>query len=533
MLNVAPWRLILVIIATIASVVIALPNIAPADMRALLPYQKTINLGLDLRGGSHLMLSVDSATLQRQRLATTAQAMSQALRDAEPRIRVSSPSVQDGAARVRLTDPAEMDRAIRQLNERVVENSGGGLMGSGQPNLTFTPGAEGLIEARFTEAGISQMLRDSVSQSIEVLRQRIDPTGTAEVSITRQGADRLVVQAPGEQDAEALKRRIGQTAAMTFHMVDDTVTAEDIQQNAIPPNAMLLEPFKPGGAPVVVERQVRLTGEDLARARPGYDQDGSPSVDFTLKPRGQRVFQDITTRFIGKRFAIALDGKVITAPVIRGAILGGSGQITGGFTSPEANELAILLNAGALPAPLIFEEQRTVGAELGQDAINAGAIAGVVAAIMILAFMLLAYGLFGLFACLALVVNFTMILAGMTLIGATLTLPGIAGIILTIAIAVDANVLIYERMRDEVRAGRGPALAIDAGFGRAMVTIIDANLTTILAAVILFMFGVGPVRGFAWTLTIGTITSVFTAVLVTQILIALWFRATRPKTLPI
>jgi protein-export membrane protein SecD len=439
--------------------------------------------------------------------------------------------VQDGAARLRLTDPADMSRAITAL-QRIVEQVGGGF-GTGQPNIAFTQGPEGLIEARFTEAGRGQMMREAVNQSIEVLRQRIDPTGTAEVAITRQGADRIVVQAPGEQDPESLKRRIGQTAAMSFHMVDETVTSEDVQLGRIPPNAMLLPGFKPGEASVVVERQVRLTGEDLQRARPGFDQNSRPSVDFTMKPRGARIFADITSRSIGKRFAIALDGKVLTAPVIQSAILGGSGQITGSFTIEEAQELSVLLNAGALPAPLTIEEQRTVGAELGQDAINAGAIAGSAATVMILAFMLLSYGLFGLFACIALVVNFTMIIAGMTVIGATLTLPGIAGIILTIAIAVDANVLIYERMRDEQRLGRGPALAIDAGFGRAMVTIIDANLTTILAAVILFAFGVGPVRGFAWTLTIGTVTSVFTAVLVTQILIAWWFRATRPKALPI
>jgi protein-export membrane protein SecD len=531
MLQLAPWRVVIVVVATLLSILIALPNVVPPSVRAMLPLQGTINLGLDLRGGSHLLLEVDSATLTKQRLASISQEMGQRLRRAEPAIRPTGIGVQDDAARVRLVDPADMERAIRVLQREVVEQIGG--FGATQANLVLTQGPEGLIEARFSDAGRTQMLREAVSQSIEVLRQRIDPNGTSEVAITRQGNDRIVVQAPGEQDPEALKRRIGQTAAMTFHMVDESVTAEDVRLGRIPPTSMLLPPFTEGDAPVVVERQVRLTGEDLQRARPGFDQNSNPSVDFTMKPRGARIFADITTRNLQKRFAIALDGKVLTAPVIQSPIVGGSGQITGSFTIEGAQELSVLLNAGALPAPLTIQEQRTVGAELGQDAIDAGAIAGVSAAVMILLFMVLSYGLFGVFACVALVVNFIMILAGMTLIGATLTLPGIAGIILTIAIAVDANVLIYERMRDEVRLGRGPAIAIDAGFGRAMVTIIDANLTTVLAAVILFMFGVGPVRGFAWTLTIGTITSVFTAVLVTQILIAVWFRTTRPKTLPI
>jgi preprotein translocase subunit SecD len=532
MLQLAPWRVIIVLIAAIASAIIALPNILPESVRANLPFQRTINLGLDLQGGSHLLLEVDEATLTRQRLAQVSQRMAEDLRRAEPAIRPTGVGVQDGAARVRLVDPTQMDRALRAVRQGVEMVGGAGLMGGGQPNVEFTAGPEGLIEARFTEVGRTAMLRDAVSQSIEVLRQRIDPTGTAEVSITRQGADRIVVQAPGEQDPETLKRRIGQTAAMTFHMVDETVTQEDINLERIPPTSVIMPPFKAGGPAEVVERQVRLTGDDLQSARGGFDDRSQPAVMFTMKPRGARIFGDITAKNVGKRFAIALDGKILSAPVIQSPILGGSGQITGSFTSEEANELARLLNAGALPAPLTIEEQRTVGPGLGRDAIEAGGRAALAATVMILAFMLVSYGLFGLFACIALVVNFTMIIAGMTLVGATLTLPGIAGIILTIAIAVDANVLIYERMRDEVRLGRGPALAIDAGFGKAMITIIDANLTTVLAAVILFMFGVGPVRGFAWTLTIGTMTSVFTAVLVTQILIAWWFRATRPKALP-
>jgi protein-export membrane protein SecD len=288
------------------------------------------------------------------------------------------------------------------------------------------------------------------------------------------------------------------------------------------------------GAGVAVRTRPTMEGSNLTSARSGQDQQGGGwTVNFRLDTEGTRIFRKFSTENVGRRFAIVLDGKVLSAPSIREPIVSGSGQISGSFTAEQVAELSLLLRAGALPAPLTVIEQRSVGAELGQDAINSGALAGLVAAIGVLLFMGLAYGLFGLFGCLALLINMILIVAAMSMIGATLTLPGIAGLILTMAMAVDANVLIYERMREEAQNGRGVALAIDAGFARAMVTIVDANLTTILAAAVLFQFGAGPVRGFAWTLSIGVITSVFTAVLVTQILIAFWFRLARPKTLPI
>jgi protein-export membrane protein SecD len=284
----------------------------------------------------------------------------------------------------------------------------------------------------------------------------------------------------------------------------------------------------------VVERRPRLTGENLSRANPSTDPQTNQFVlAFQLDSRGSTIFCRITRDYVNQRFAILLDNQVLTAPRINEPICGGSGQITGNFTPESASELALMLNAGALPTPLTVIEERTVGAGLGQDAIDAGIKASIIAGVVTLVFMVLAYGLFGVFACLALVINGILIVAAMSMIGAALTLPGIAGLILTIAMAVDANVLIYERMREEAAAGRGPALAIDAGFNRAMITIVDANLTTILAALILFQFGAGPVRGFAWTLSIGVVTSVFTAVLVSQILIAWWFRLARPKQLPI
>lgn len=536
MLQVARWRVILVLVVALFGALFAAPNAIPPNVRAQLPsfIQNTINLGLDLRGGSSLLLEIDGAVLQRQRLENVSDSMMAALRDASPRI-FATPGVVGDAARVRLRDPADQARAMDALRGVIGQVESRGGFGGGEPDLTITAAAEGgVIEARLTEEAQRELARDAVARSIEVIRRRVDPTGTSEVSITRQGDDRISVQAPGESDPELLKQRIGQTALLTFHLVDDQADMEAVAQGRIPPSSMIAQPYGANQAPELVRRRPSLTGENLTNARTTTDpQTGQYAIAIQFDSAGARVFCRISTEYTGRRFAILLDNRVLTAPVFREPICGGSGQIDGSFTAETASELSLLLRAGALPVPLSVIEQRSVGAELGQDAINAGAIAGIIALIATLAFMILAYGTFGLFACLALVVNLVLIVAAMSMIGAALTLPGIAGLILTLAMAVDANVLIYERMRDEERAGRSPALAIDAGFSRAMVTIVDANLTTILAALILFQFGAGPVRGFAWTLSIGVVTSVFTAVLVTQLLIATWFRMSRPKRLPI
>ncbi|MGE0828293.1 MAG: protein translocase subunit SecD [Hyphomonadaceae bacterium] len=538
MLQVARWRIILVAVVTILGIVFALPNALPEGARRALPefmQNSTINLGLDLRGGSHLLLEVDTQTLQRQRLEQIADSMGAALREASPRIAYSGRVVTGDHARIRLLDAADAPRAMQAL-QGIIEPVSQGAFGQGEPDIEFTQREGGLIEARVTQQSLAQRAREAVGQSIEIIRRRVDPTGVSEVSITRQGNDRIIVQAPGESDPETLRARIGQTARLTFHLLYENLSPEDVQAGRIPPGAQYVEfanqEYETGG--IVVRRRPSLTGEMLSRASPAFDQQtNEPIISFRFSSEGSRIFCRLTTEHTGKRFAIILDDRVLTAPVINEPICGGSGQISGGFTAERANELAVLLRAGALPAPLRVIEQRSVGAELGQDAIDSGAMAGIVGGVATLIFMVLAYGLFGVFACVALIVNGVLIVGAMSVVGAALTLPGIAGLILTIAMAVDANVLIYERMRDEQAAGRGPALAIDAGFSRAMVTIIDANLTTILAALILFQFGAGPVRGFAWTLSIGVVTSVFTAVLVTQILIAMWFRVSRPKKLPI
>jgi protein-export membrane protein SecD len=530
MLQVPRWRIILVAVVTLLGIMWSLPNFFPHDERGALPgfLGRGVELGLDLQGGSQLLLEVDVDSLRHQQLENIQDQMLSELRNAEPRINASRGGIADGAAGIRLTDASTADAALRVL--RVIARSPTG----GDDIIDFDSSADGVVQARVTDAYLGQLSRAAAQQSIEIIRRRIDPEGVSEVSIQRQGDRRIVVQAPGVADPQVLKERIGQTALMTFHMVRE-VSAEEAANGRIPPGTMVVQPYPGIGRNAdVVERRPRFTGERLQNARPSTDQNGQFVLAFTLDSQGTRLFCRITREHTGERFAILLDNQVLTAPTINEPICGGSGQISGSFSAASANELALMLNAGALPAPLSVIEERTVDPTLGREAVNSGMVASLLAVLVTIVFMVLAYGLFGIFACIALAVNGVLIMAGMSLLGAALTLPGIAGLILTIAMAVDANVLIYERMREEAATGRSPALAIDAGFSRAMITIVDANLTTILAAFILMATaGSGPVKGFAWTLAIGVVTSVFSAVLVTQILIAWWFRIARPKKMPI
>ena len=529
MLHFPRWRIILVAIATVFGVIFTLPNLLPVSVRSHLPPflpHSTLNLGLDLRGGSYLLLEVDTNTLKTLQLDHVTDQMAEALRRAQPAILFTGRGVIGDTARLRLLSLSDAPRAMQAL--RAINNQ---AQTGGGDTLAITQTPDGVFEARLTEAGLREISRNAAQRAIDVVRKRIDPNGTSEISIVRQGDNRIVVQAPGVSDPESLKRLIGHTALLTFNMVDENVT----DPSAMPPSDVLAAPYPGiGRETVIVKRRPELTGEHLTKARPQFDQNYSQWVlGFDYDGAGQRIFCRITTNNVGKRFAILLDGEVLTAPVIRSPICGGGGQIEGSFTQQSARDLGRMLEAGALPAPLTVIEQRTVDATLGRDAIDAGSKAGIYATVAVVAFMVLAYGLFGVFACLALVINVAMIVGAMSLGGATLSLPGIAGLVLTIGMAVDANVLIYERMRDEQANGRGPALALDAGFNRALITIIDSHLTQIGVALILFEFGHGPVQGFAWTLTIGVITSVITATLVTQFFIALWFRAARPKKLPI
>lgn len=532
MLELARWRIILVAAVTVLGTLFALPNFLPEQARNSLPGflpRQAINLGLDLRGGSQLLLEIDVATMQRHQLDNIADQMASALRDAEPRIAYTGRGVVDDAARVRIINAEDLARANAALRPLSRSPTGGADI------LVFTAGEDGLIEARITPVYLRELSRQAAQQSIEVIRRRIDPNGTSEVSIVRQGDDRIVVQAPGVSDPQQLKDRIGQTALMTFHMVRE-LSPEDAAAGRIPPGAMVVQPYPTiGRAPDVVERRPRFTGERLVRANPSTDpQTGQFVLSFQLDSEGSRLFCRITREFTGQRFAILLDNQVLTAPTINEPICGGSGQISGNFTAQSANELAVMLRAGALPAPLTVIEERSVGAGLGAEAIRSGTLAAIVGAVAVVVIMGLFYGLFGIIAVIAMVINMILLLAAMSIMGASLTLPGIAGLVLTMGMAVDSNVLIYERMREEQASGRGPAMAIDAGFSRAFVTIVDANLTTVLAALVLFVVaGAGPVKGFAWTLSIGCFTTVFTATIVSQLMIATWFRATRPKLLPI
>ena len=529
MIQLRAWKVVLVVLAAVFGLVFTLPNLLPTSVTDHMPglLAKRLNLGLDLQGGSYLLLEVDQASLRSEQLSNITEDVRRTLGDAN--IAFNGLGQQNGRVAVQVTNPAQQNQALDLLRSKLVQQNG-----QGDEPLDIASGPNGAVTLGYSDAAWRQMTVKAVTQSIEVVSRRIDSLGTREPTIIRQGTDRIVVEAPGESDPERLKAIIGQTAKLTFQMVDDT-TALPANPALVPPEDQLLPsetPSEPQG--VLVRRRVFASGEMLTGAAGAFDgQTGQPVVSMRFNSHGGQLFGETTAANIGKRFAIVLDGKVITDPVIQGAIYGGNGQITGNFTADSAANLALLLRSGALPAKLNFVEQRTVGAELGADAVRAGAISLGIGAVAIVVFIIGAYGLFGVFAACALIINVFMIFGAMSLTQATLTFPGIAGLILTLAVAVDANVLIYERIRDEAHAGRTPLMAADQGFRRALVSIVDANVTTLISALIMFQFGSGEVRGFAWTLFVGVLTSVFSAVLVTQVLIGWWFRLAKPKTLPI
>jgi preprotein translocase subunit SecD len=535
MIQVSRWKILLVVITTALGLLFSMPNfLSPSAREALPGYlpSKGLNLGLDLQGGSYMLLEVDVPALKHERLTNLIEDIRKTLQD-EGINPIGLRQVGDSVT-FTVTDPAQAKTAatlVDKLSTPVQSASGGATI----KEFDITSGDAGLVTMTFSPRAIGVETRAAVDQSIEVIRRRIDKEGTKEMSILRQGANRIVIQAPGQNDPEALRRMIGKTAKLTFQMVDESVSPEDARRGLIPPGSVLLpQDGRPDEPFVLVKKRVMVPGESLTKASSVPDEYGRPAISFRFNADGARKFGDVTIRSIGKRFAIVLDGKVLSAPVIQSAIMGGSGQITGRFEQQEARELANMLQSGALPAKLTVQEQRTVGAELGADAVKAGGMATIVGFLAVVVFMIFAYGfLFGGISVVGLVVNGVLIVAAMSMTQATLTLPGIAGLILTLAVAVDANVLIYERMREEIRAGRSAIAACDAGFSRAIVTIIDANVTTLAAAGIMFSVGAGPVRGFAWTLGIGVVTSVFSAVLVSQVLIGWWLRSARPKKLPI
>jgi preprotein translocase subunit SecD len=516
MLHFARWKIILVLAVCAFGLLYSLPNVLGEDAReytaenlpGFVPHQ-TVNLGLDLQGGSHLLLQVDLSTVMTERSEGLVTALRPEMR--EQRIGYRRLRDIDNGVRIQVRDTNDieaLERIIRDIDRELVIDVEGDT-----------------VEATFSDMAMQEIRDQTISQSIEIVRRRIDETGTREPAIQRQGDDRILVQLPGLDDPQRVKDLLGKTAKLGFHMVDDgarTVTS-----------SMTLPLAEAPGETLTVDRRAELTGDMLVNAQFSPDQNGQPAVSFRFNTVGAKRFCDLSRENVNKLFAIVLDNEIISAPVIREPICGGQGQISGSFSIKEANDLALLLRAGALPAPLEILEERTVGPSLGADSVEAGKIASLIAMAGVLIFMVVTYGRFGLYANVALMVNVTLIFALLSSLQATLTLPGIAGIVLTIGMAVDANVLIFERIKEEIQNGRSPMSAVDAGFSRAMSTIVDSNLTTLIAAIILYSFGTGPIKGFAVTLAIGIMTSLFSAIMVTRLLVVTWLTKKKPSELKI
>jgi preprotein translocase subunit SecD len=525
MLYFATWKIALICAICALGVLLTAPNLfGPATLDGLpdfVPHNQ-VALGLDLRGGSYLLLEVDVAAAERERLNSIIDTVRHALRDAN--IGYLGLAVKGEAIVFKVREPGRIDDARQALAKL-------------DPDLVIKIADDGSATVRFTTIATEARRRQAVDQSIEIIRRRIDETGIKEPTIEREGADRILVQLPGISDPEHVKSLLGRTAKLTFQLVDTGVSLADARAGKLPPGDVVLpaaegraRQFEPDA--YVVQRRIMVGGDTLVDAQPSF-QANEPVVSFRFDAEGAKRFGEVTRENVGKPFAIVLDSKVISAPVIREAILGGSGIISGSFTVQTASDLALLLRAGALPAPITILEERTVGPGLGADSIRAGALASIVGVALVVVFMVLFYGLFGVFADIALFFNLCLMLGALSLLGATLTLPGIAGIALTMGMAVDANVLIYERIREEVRAGRTMLSALDAGFKRAFGTIVDSHVTTLVAGALMFWLGSGPVKGFAVTLSIGVLTSLFSAILVTRLLIVTWLRRWKPKAIPI
>ena len=485
-----------------------------------------VNLGLDLRGGAHLLAEVKLADVYKQRM----DAFWPDARDALKEVRDATGPVKrkpapDGTLRITLTNPDGMQAALAKLQGLTANVVS--LTGAGQKDMDIVADG-GDIVITLSDAEKAATDTRTMQQSLEIIRRRVDAAGTREPSIQRQGADRILIEVPGIGSAEELKAIIGTTAKLTFN----TVVGQGSDKTANPGVGNLLLPASDQqGLYYTVEEAPVVTGDDLVDAQPSFDQNGRPAVSFRFDTSGARKFGEYTGAHVGEPFAIVLDKQVISAPTIQTAITGGSGIITGNFTVEGSTNLAVLLRAGALPAEMNFLEERTVGPELGQDSIDAGKVAAIAGMVLVGLFMLASYGIFGLFANITLVLSMGIIFGILSMIGGTLTLPGIAGLVLTIGTAVDANVLVYERIREELRHAKTAARAIELGYERATSAIVDANVTTLITSIVLYFFGAGPVRGFAVALFIGIVTSVFTALFVTRLIIQVWFNWRKPKTL--
>jgi preprotein translocase subunit SecD len=534
MLHISQWKAAAILLTALICCLFAVPNFFPEKMVQRWPQwaQRHIVLGLDLQGGSHILLQVDANDVRRQKLQSLQDDVRKLLRESRIGF-VRAPLIRGNLVEVvvREADVQQALTKLRELSQPISTFIGAG----GARTVDIENAGGGVIRLTVTEAAILERMRQVVDQSVEIIGRRVNAMGLVEPSIQRQGIDRVLVQVPGLGNPEELIKVIGTTAKLTFRLVDTSMTVEQALQGRPPPESEIVYGSKAENRqPYLLEKRVIVSGEELTDAQPGFDQrSGEPIVTFKFNTSGARKFAQVTQENVGRPFAIVLDEEVISAPVIREPILGGTGQISGNFTVESANNLAILLRAGALPAKLTVIEQRVVGAGLGQDSIEKGKMASYFGAALVVVFMVVTYGLFGVFASIAVGVNIGMIFGILSLLNATLTLPGIIGIVLTIGIAVDSNVLIYERIREEVRTGRTPITAIDAGFTRALATILDSNITTFIAAAVLFFIGTGPVRGFAVTLGIGIVTTVFTAFTLTRLIVAWWVRWARPRQLAI
>lgn len=503
---------------------LALPNFSSVSI-PLIPKQK-INLGLDLRGGSYLLLEVDTNSIKSDRSQSLLEDIRSTFR--QNKIKYSGLKTNKNGAQVTIRDELKINEAKKLVQELNISSSN---LFSNTYNEEFSINVNNnFFLLNLNENSLKEKYRSAVSQSIEIIRRRIDGLGVTEPSIQRQGNNRILLEVPGMDDPQRLKDLLGQTAKLNFRMVDASISVSEAKQTRIPSRSEIIKDTN--GFEYLVMKKVLVSGERLVDAQASFDQaTNAPIVNFRFDTLGGKYFAKATSENVGKPFAIILDNEVISAPVIRTPILGGSGQIEGGFTVEEANNLSILLRAGALPAPLEILEEKTIGPGLGKDSIDSGTSAAIIGLVCVLIFIILSYGRFGFYANFALILNIIFIVGILSLLQATLTLPGIAGIVLTIGMAVDANVIIFERIRDEINNKKNPISAVESGYSKSFGTILDANVTTLIASLVLFFLGTGPVKGFAVTLSIGIITSVFTAFIITRLLISTWILKKRPEEL--
>jgi len=527
MLDFPRWKVWFVIVTTVMGIIAAVPSMLPEATRNQLPgwlKNTHINLGLDLSGGSHLLLEADTADVRKQQVERMEETIRTEMRRASPRLEISDISTANGVLSFMPRNPAQLDQAVDVARQ---QTNGVGIGGQRDWNVAVRDSTR--IVMTPTEAGVNYEIDSALDTARNVVAKRIDPEGTKEITVVRQGADRILVQVPGLQDPEGLKRILGKTAKLEFKLVDLNADPTEVAAGRAPAGSQIL-PLQAGGK-IAVKRRVMVSGDELNDARQDFGQNGEAVVSIRFNNAGGRKFGRVTAENVGKPFAIILDNVVISAPNINEPILGGSAQISGTFTVESANELAISLRSGKLPVALKVIEESSVSAELGQDSIQKGVLAGILATLALVFYMIITYFRFGVYTTLALLVNALLVLGLMAIFNATLTLPGIAGFVLTIGAAVDANVLINERIREELRRGRHTIQAVEFGFKEASTAIFDANITNVISAIILFWFGSGPIKGFAVVLALGIATSVFTGVTFTRLLVAQYLQRSRPKTL--